>query len=54
MGDLTGRHTVLGASKEEIERKMRDHYPDAAVILARRDEDGGPARSRTTNKEVEP
>lgn len=32
MPDLTShRHEILGASEEEIERRMRNHYPDAVA-----------------------
>lgn len=36
MTDLTvGRHEILAASEEEIERRMRDRYVDAVAILVR-------------------
>ncbi|MBA2377655.1 MAG: hypothetical protein M3494_13155 [Actinomycetota bacterium] len=36
MADLTShRHAIPGASEEEIEQRMRSHYPDAVAILAR-------------------
>ncbi len=36
MADLRNhRHEIRGASEEEIERRMRNHYPDAVTILVR-------------------
>lgn len=35
MADLTSHHhEMLGASEEDIEQRMRNHYPDAVAILA--------------------
>lgn len=34
MADLTvHRHTMMGASEEEIEWRMRHHYPDTVAVL---------------------
>lgn len=36
MADLRShRHEIPGASGEEIERRMRNHYPDTVTILVR-------------------
>ena len=46
MADLTvGRCVILGYSEEEVERKMRERYPGAA-ILARRETARAEARLR--------
>ena len=47
MADLTvGCCVILGYSEEEVERKMRELYPLAAAILARRETARAEARLR--------
>ena len=47
MADLTVRRCViLCTSEEEVERKMRERYPQAAAILARRETARTEARRR--------
>ncbi len=34
MADLTSRHhEMIGASEDEIERRIQDYYPNAIVVL---------------------
>jgi hypothetical protein len=36
MADLTShRYEMMGASEDEVERRMRDRYPNAVVVLVR-------------------
>jgi hypothetical protein len=38
MADSTSRsHAMAGASEAEVERKIRNRYPDAVAILVRRE-----------------
>jgi hypothetical protein len=51
MADLTvGRCVILGHSEEEVERKMRERYPGAAAILARRETVRAEARLRLSRE----
>jgi hypothetical protein len=41
MADLTShRYEMTGTSEDEIERRMRDRYPNAVVVLVREKERG--------------
>ena len=47
MGDLTNHHHHLRAASEaEVERRMRERYPEAVAILVRRKRSGRRALSR--------
>ena len=47
MVDLTNHHHHLRAASEtEVERSMRDRYPEAVAILVRRERSGSRALSR--------
>ena len=36
MADLTvRRHTMAGATEDEVERRIRDRYPNAVAVLVR-------------------
>ena len=51
MADLTvGRCVILGHSEEEVERQMRERYPGAAAILARRETVRAEARLRLSRE----
>ncbi len=51
MADLTShRHEILGASEEDIEQRMRSHYPGAVAILCARRQERRRGGIFTTNK----
>jgi len=48
LADLTDRHHHIRAtSREEVERRMRKRYPDAAAILVSREDSWRQALSRS-------
>ena len=38
MADLTNHHHLRAASEEEVERRMRERYPEAVALLVRLEE----------------
>jgi hypothetical protein len=51
MADLTvGRCVILGHSEEEVERQMRERYPEAAAIVVRRETARAEARLRLSRR----